>query len=99
MHSAIVNLSSEKPGQHVESSEKSPETDDRLAYLKAADDWLLQHCYSKENLEIERLSGERLPLEQCYINLMVIPHARNQASRLSNLAPSNKSKICPCFGV
>ncbi|KAF5596779.1 NACHT LRR and PYD domain protein [Fusarium subglutinans] len=70
MHSAIVNLSSEKPGQHVESSEKSPETDDRLAYLKAADDWLLQHCYSKENLEIERLSGERLPLEQCYINLM-----------------------------
>ncbi|KAF5570594.1 NACHT LRR PYD domain-containing protein [Fusarium phyllophilum] len=41
-------------------------------------------------LEIERLSGERLPLEQCYINLMVIPHTRNQTSRLSNLTPNNK---------
>ncbi|KAF5676980.1 NACHT LRR PYD domain-containing protein [Fusarium circinatum] len=97
MHSANVNLSSEELGQHVESSEKSPETQDRLAYLKEADDWLLQHCYSKENLEIERLSGERLPLEQCYINLMVIPHARNQTSRLSNLTPSNKIKNLSLF--
>ncbi|KAF5722109.1 NACHT LRR PYD domain-containing protein [Fusarium mundagurra] len=94
----MVNLSLKESGQYVESSEESPETQrlatpgvkDTLAYLKAADDWLLQHCYSRENLEIERLSGERLPLEQCYINLMVIPHARNQNSRLSNLAPNNK---------
>ncbi|KAG5755620.1 hypothetical protein H9Q70_001767 [Fusarium xylarioides] len=94
----MVNLSLKEPSQHVESSEESPDTwrlattgsKDNLAYLKAADDWLLQHCYSKENLEIERLSGERLPLEQCYINLMVIPHTRNQTSRLSNLTPNNK---------
>ncbi|KAK2928297.1 Armadillo-like helical [Fusarium oxysporum f. sp. vasinfectum] len=92
------NLSLEELRQYAKSSEESPETrrlaaarlEDKLACLKAADDWLLQHCYIKENLEIERLSGERLPLEQCYINLMIIPHARNQTSRLSNLTPSNK---------
>ncbi|KAF5586712.1 NACHT LRR PYD domain-containing protein [Fusarium pseudocircinatum] len=94
----MVNLSLKESGQYVELLEESPETQrlttpglkDNLAYLKAADDWLLQRCYCKENLEIERLSGERLPLEQCYINLMVIPHARNQTSRLSNLTPNNK---------
>ncbi|RBR14610.1 hypothetical protein FVER53590_29086 [Fusarium verticillioides] len=94
----MVNLSLKESGQSVESLEESPETQrlatleskHNLAYLKAADDWLLQHCYCKENLEIERLSGERLPLEQCYINLMVIPRSRNQTSRLSNLAPNNK---------
>ncbi|EXK95469.1 hypothetical protein FOQG_04037 [Fusarium oxysporum f. sp. raphani 54005] len=92
------NLSLEELRQYAKSSEESPETrrlaaarlEDKLACLKAADDWLLQHCYVKENLEIERLSGERLPLEQCYINLMIIPHARNQTSRLSNLTPNNK---------
>ncbi|KAF4500245.1 NACHT, LRR and PYD domains-containing 3 [Fusarium agapanthi] len=98
MHSTIVNLSPEEPGQYAESSEESVENQrlaaarlkDKLACLKEADDWLLQHCYGKENLEIARLSGERLPLEQCYINLMIIPHNRNQTSRLSNLAPNNK---------
>ncbi|KAI7770595.1 hypothetical protein LZL87_002966 [Fusarium oxysporum] len=92
------NLSLEELRQYAKSSEESPDTrrlaaarlKDKLACLKAADDWLLQHCYVQENLEIERLSGERLPLEQCYINLMIIPHARNQTSRLSNLTPNNK---------
>ncbi|RKL46985.1 hypothetical protein BFJ72_g2722 [Fusarium proliferatum] len=98
MRSTNVKLSLEDLGQYAESTEELPETQslaaarlkDKIYCLKAADDWLLQHCYAKENLEIERLSGERLPLERCYINLMVIPHARNQTSRLSNLTPGNK---------
>jgi hypothetical protein len=93
------NLSLEELRQHAKASEESDirrvaaaRLKDKLACIKEADNWLNQQCYVRENLEIERLSGERLPLEQCYINLIIIPHARkqNNPSRLSNLTPNNR---------
>ncbi|KAJ3547445.1 hypothetical protein NM208_g1507 [Fusarium decemcellulare] len=54
---------------------------DRLASLTDADEWITQYCYTKEDLKVERLSGERLPLDQCYINLIGVPEAGKQINR------------------
>jgi hypothetical protein len=54
---------------------------DRLASQTDADDWITQYCYTKESLKVERLSGERLPLDQCYINLIGVPQDAKQIAR------------------
>ncbi|KAM4065654.1 HEAT repeats domain-containing protein [Hirsutella rhossiliensis] len=38
---------------------------------KEADDWIRDKHYTPERLKIERLSGDLLPMEQCYINLAI----------------------------
>ena len=44
--------------------------------LKQADLWIRTEYYTRERLKIERLSGDLLPLERCYINLLVIEKPR-----------------------
>ncbi|PFH61127.1 hypothetical protein XA68_18134 [Ophiocordyceps unilateralis] len=39
---------------------------------KDADDWIRDNHYTLERLKIERLSGEPLPMDQCYINLAIV---------------------------
>ncbi|KAI6778333.1 uncharacterized protein J7T54_003340 [Emericellopsis cladophorae] len=40
--------------------------------LKQADDWICKQHYNDDKLKIERLSGELLSMEQCYINLSIV---------------------------
>ncbi|KAI1110441.1 ARM repeat-containing protein [Nemania sp. NC0429] len=42
-------------------------------------------CYSKENLKIQRLSGDQLPMDQCYINLFIVENPKQESeSPVSN---------------
>jgi GTPase SAR1 family protein len=47
--------------------------------LQEADDWIRDKHYTTDRLKIERLSGEALPMDQCYINLAIIEKNRNNA--------------------
>jgi GTPase SAR1 family protein len=40
--------------------------------LEQADDYIREKCYTASMLQIERLSGETLLMEQCYINLALV---------------------------
>ncbi|KAK3953985.1 peptidase C14, partial [Pseudoneurospora amorphoporcata] len=40
--------------------------------LAQADAWIREKCYTEDRLKIERLSGTKLPMDQCYINLSII---------------------------
>lgn len=40
--------------------------------LEQADNWIRTKHYSADRLQIERLSGNVLPLDKCYINLAII---------------------------
>ncbi|PKS10409.1 hypothetical protein jhhlp_002160 [Lomentospora prolificans] len=42
--------------------------------LKDTDDWIRNRHYTKARLKIERISGEYLPIDQCYINLVLVEH-------------------------
>ncbi|KAI0412356.1 ARM repeat-containing protein [Xylaria grammica] len=44
--------------------------------------WIRDNRYSIENLNIERLSGEVLPMDQCYINLAIIQNSNDTAESL-----------------
>ncbi|KAK4182093.1 hypothetical protein QBC35DRAFT_421305, partial [Podospora australis] len=44
-----------------------------------ADGWIREICYSKDRLKIERLSGDLLPMERCYINLAIVEEPRRKA--------------------
>ncbi|GKZ26826.1 hypothetical protein AbraIFM66951_005023 [Aspergillus brasiliensis] len=50
--------------------------------LKRADDWIRCNHYTPDRLEIERLSGETLPIEQCYINLAPVEQPGEIESRI-----------------
>ncbi|KAH7628218.1 hypothetical protein B0T09DRAFT_290255, partial [Sordaria sp. MPI-SDFR-AT-0083] len=39
--------------------------------LAQADAWIREKCYTEDRLKIERLSGTKLPMDQCYINLSI----------------------------
>ncbi|GKZ98543.1 hypothetical protein AnigIFM59636_003533 [Aspergillus niger] len=49
--------------------------------LKKADDWIRYNHYTADRLEIERLSGETLSMEQCYINLAIVEQPGEIESR------------------
>ncbi|KAI1424772.1 ARM repeat-containing protein [Xylaria sp. FL1777] len=40
--------------------------------IEKANKFVRQNRYSKETLKIERLSGDQLPMDQCYINLIIV---------------------------
>ncbi|KGQ09559.1 Protein NLRC5 [Beauveria bassiana D1-5] len=40
--------------------------------LEQADTWIRDKHYTADRLRIERLSGESLPMDQCYINLAIV---------------------------
>ncbi|KAL7817904.1 armadillo-type protein [Trichoderma aethiopicum] len=40
--------------------------------LQQADVWIREKHYTADRLQIQRLSGQRLPMDQCYINLVIV---------------------------
>ncbi|KAL5047118.1 hypothetical protein BDW71DRAFT_50917 [Aspergillus fruticulosus] len=48
---------------------------------KEADDWIRDKQYTAERLKIERLSGDLLPMDQCYINLAIVEHSGKDTDR------------------
>ncbi|KAI1110358.1 armadillo-type protein [Nemania sp. NC0429] len=42
-----------------------------------ADVWIREKCYTEDRLKIERLSGAKLPMESCYINLAIVEQSRD----------------------
>ncbi|KAK0631109.1 hypothetical protein B0T17DRAFT_607771 [Bombardia bombarda] len=49
--------------------------------IKQADDWIRENCYTEDKLKIERLSGERLLMDRCYINLAIVEQPMRDAAR------------------
>ncbi|KXH59646.1 peptidase C14, partial [Colletotrichum salicis] len=49
--------------------------------LEQANTWIREEHYNKKKLEIERLSGDLLPMDQCYINLALIETLRENNSK------------------
>jgi GTPase SAR1 family protein len=47
--------------------------------LQEADDWIRNKHYTTDRLRIERLSGEALSMDQCYINLAIVEVPRKKA--------------------
>lgn len=46
--------------------------------LQQVDTWMREKNYTADRLQIERLSGQRLPMDQCYINLIIIERLEEQ---------------------
>ncbi|KAM6481749.1 armadillo-type protein [Trichoderma sp. SZMC 28011] len=46
---------------------------------RQADIWIHHKHYTADRLQIERLSGDRLPMEQCYINLAIVARPGEKA--------------------
>ncbi|KIM96543.1 hypothetical protein OIDMADRAFT_33184 [Oidiodendron maius Zn] len=49
--------------------------------LKQADDWIRNRYYTQARLKIERLSGDRLSMDQCYINLAITEQSGRDEDR------------------
>ncbi|KAI0406345.1 armadillo-type protein [Xylaria palmicola] len=64
--------------------------------LVRADAWIRKRCYTEDKLKIERLSGEKLQMELCYINLAIVEQRHDgetsKASR-SSFSLSARLKI------
>lgn len=54
--------------------------------LEQADGWMRDNHYSKTKIEIQRLSGESLQMEQCYINLELVEMQREGNSTSQKLS-------------
>lgn len=52
--------------------------------IEQADTWLHEEYYDKQKLKIERLSGQLLDMDQCYINLALVE--RQQAGVSKNIS-------------
>ncbi|KAM3563321.1 hypothetical protein ARSEF4850_002388 [Beauveria asiatica] len=63
---------------------------DTIRHLKApslleqADTWIHDKHYTADRLKIERLSGEPLAMDQCYINLAIVEQRGQDADRYKN---------------
>lgn len=57
--------------------------------LEQADALIRNDHYNEDRLRIERLSGEQLPMDQCYINLAIVEQSRGKAdsSDISHSSP------------
>ncbi|KAF6809164.1 peptidaseCc14 [Colletotrichum musicola] len=49
--------------------------------LEQANAWIRDKHYNKDRLRIERLSGNTLPMDQCYINLALVETPRDNDSK------------------
>ncbi|KAJ4157867.1 hypothetical protein NW754_009517 [Fusarium falciforme] len=49
--------------------------------LQQADELIRNKHYSEDRLRIERLSGDKLPMDQCYINLAIVEQSGQDAGR------------------
>ncbi|OTB11609.1 hypothetical protein K445DRAFT_26559 [Daldinia sp. EC12] len=61
--------------------------------------YICDNSYTKERLEIKRLSGESLPLDQCYINLTILKHhgsiPETEEDQSSQFSLSNRLSVKP----
>ncbi|SPO06598.1 uncharacterized protein DNG_09288 [Cephalotrichum gorgonifer] len=48
--------------------------------LEKSDAWIREKLYTEDTLKIERLSGARLPMDQCYINLAIVEQSGQDAN-------------------
>ncbi|KAI9771053.1 MAG: hypothetical protein M1839_002950 [Geoglossum umbratile] len=53
--------------------------------LQQADAWIRDKHYTMDRLKIERLSGDLLPMAQCYVNLAIV----EQPSKIKDTAPQS----------
>ncbi|KAK4642940.1 hypothetical protein QC761_0062650 [Podospora bellae-mahoneyi] len=51
--------------------------------LEQADGWIRKRHYTQEKLKIERLSGDTLSMDRCYINLAIIGEPRENSEKAS----------------
>ncbi|KAI1369379.1 hypothetical protein F5Y08DRAFT_293166 [Xylaria arbuscula] len=49
--------------------------------IEKADEHILKACYKDENLQVVRITGELLPMERCYINLVIVEYSANKSMR------------------
>jgi len=64
--------------------------------IRKANVWLRENHYTDEALKIERLSGELLPIAQCYINLAIVQQANEEPkkeSEVSSFTLSSRLKV------
>ena len=59
--------------------------------LMQADVWIRTQHYTPDNLTIERLSGDSLPMDQCYINLAIIEQHRSEEDSKTQSSPFSLS--------
>lgn len=59
--------------------------------VEVANVWIRNTCYSLEKLNIERLSGASLPMDQCYINLAIIEHKTGLSTEKNKTDPFSLS--------
>lgn len=68
--------------------------------LKQADAWIRKHHYNDDRLKIERLSGELLSMEHCYINLAIVEQHRKTMHYLKkNLEEGDKASKSSPFSL
>lgn len=58
--------------------------------IERAYKWICDTCYTKDRLKIERLSGDFLPMEHCYINLAIV-ESRDQKQKRAGEEGSHRS--------
>ncbi|KAJ3567134.1 hypothetical protein NPX13_g6876 [Xylaria arbuscula] len=61
--------------------------------IEKADEHILKACYKDENLQVVRITGESLPMERCYINLVIVEHSANKSMR--DQARASQSSFLP----
>jgi predicted NACHT family NTPase len=59
--------------------------------LMQADVWIRTKIYTPDRLKIERLSGDALPMDQCYINLAIIEQHRSEGDSKTRSTPFSLS--------
>lgn len=63
------------------------------SWLQRADQLLLDGHYIEERLKIERLSGDRLPMDQCYINLAIVEKSSQGADSDDSFSILDRQKV------
>jgi hypothetical protein len=75
----IPLLYGEEEEKAFERLQREIDESSRSKAAREMDNWIREECYSPANLKIERLSGETLPMDQCYINLAIVQQHHQDA--------------------
>ncbi|CAG1994183.1 unnamed protein product [Fusarium graminearum] len=67
--------------------------------LEQADDHIREKHYTSERLKIERLSGDPLLMDQCYINLSIVDHIKTNAKARNQSEDSNSTSQLSPFSL
>ncbi|KAK2035843.1 hypothetical protein LZ31DRAFT_601799 [Colletotrichum somersetense] len=61
------------------------------SFIEQADAWIRENHYNKKKLKIERLSGDLLQMDQCYINLALVELQRADSLERRSGEPALRS--------